>query len=729
MRGLVRSLLLRIERLPAGPAGLAALFAATVIGRNVLEGASAGVLFPPSAFLLHFPVAYAFPMLGIAAMMAVLSGYPAAKMLRLMVYAWTLTLLPPLIDLVAGVRAGIGYFPLDRGNILRFLAGFFDPSVSLPGTTAGIRAEAALGCLLAGLFVGCVAGRAAVLRGILTAVLFFPLFLLFFTWPQLLHMAFQPLFPAAEQVQDFLQWHAITPPQLTGTVHDIVFLADMWPVMALAAWFWPRISPGTWMEVRRAAGRALVPGLAPAAAGLAAVCIQASRIPATFADAATISGAFAAACLAALSAEAEGPAAAVTASAALLEASAGGWQIAVAALAALAAGRLPVPRRARRTLSSPLLLVLAASPVFMPPESLVRLAIPAAGAAAAGFLSVRRRLGAVAALAALALVAVIRPVPSESSSIWFYSDITESFARSSRNAHAHVSSSLLAASGGPLLPLAEASQLDGDPARAEWVCELAIMGGDSSADILKVKLNIALERDDTTGFAETLGRLEASRADMGDLPLAILRSAALSADTSMLLQIHRFTGPSALFLSAYAEAKMALGDTSGAVGLALGAASRPDAGVSEYAYAIEVTGVAATGCWDSVYEEGRRRFGVSPTLMLARIRAPILAGEGPDRPDLVSTCLSIAPVSTEVLETCASWMLASGRPDSALRLAERSVLAQTRPELRSFLLACSCAEAAGDAGHLAALLRYARSEYPLSDRLSRYEGMDGQGHR
>jgi hypothetical protein len=725
MRNRIRNLVERIEGYPVTPAGLAAIFGLTVVARNVIEGASSGTLFPPSAFLLHFPIAYVFPMLGITAMMSVLSSHPPCRMLKLMVFAWTLTLLPPVLDLMLGEQSGIGYFPLDRSNALSFLTRFFDPSTSLPGTTTGIRIEAAVGCLLAGLFVGATSTRLPALRGLLTAVLFFPFFLLFFTWPQLVRMVLEPLFPAADHIQDFLQWHIATPPQLTGSVHNTVFLTDMWPVLALSAWFWPRISRGTWLEAGRALRKSLLPGLVPAAAGCLAACLQAFRLPVTFPDLMTISGAFAAASLAAVAAESTGPATIALGLASLIEATACGWPVAATALGALLAGRLPLAAPLRRAVTSPMLLALAASPVFLPPGSLPLLVLPAAAAALAGLLS-RTRLAAIPAMAALALPLLARPDGIEPASRWFLEDVTQSFSRSTRNAHAHVSSSLLAASGGSLLPLAEAAQLEGNLARSAWVCELAASEGDSSAELMRVRLNIALQEDDTVAFWDLMKRFERTGEDLGDIPLAMLRQAAASADTSILLAIHRVAGPSAQFLTAYAEAMIALGDTASAVSFAGGATSRPDAGASEFAFAIEISGVAGNGSWDSLFEEGTSRIGTSLPLMLARIRAPLLAGSAPDRADLVSTCLAISPASPEVLETCAAWMLASGLPDSALALAERSVMAQMRPSLRSFVLACECAASAGRAPRLASLLRYARSEYPTARQLERFEGSPGQ---
>jgi hypothetical protein len=102
--------------LPATPWQLAALFAVTVIIRNLMEAVSLGIVFTAPSFLLHFPVAYVYPMLALVFLMRIFSGYSAAKLLKIMVFAWTLTLLPPIIDSIANTSSAIGYFPLERSN-------------------------------------------------------------------------------------------------------------------------------------------------------------------------------------------------------------------------------------------------------------------------------------------------------------------------------------------------------------------------------------------------------------------------------------------------------------------------------------------------------------------------------------------------------------------------------------------------------------------------------------
>lgn len=702
-----------VEELPAGPSALAALFASTVLVRNLLEGSSAGVLFPPQAFLLHFPAAYVLPLLGITAFLHLLSGYPAARLLKIMVFGWTLTLLPPVIDVILGHQAGIGYFPLDRGNALQFMLGFFDPTVSLPGTTPGIRIEAAVGCILAGAFTASVAPRARIVRGIATTALFFPFFLLFFTWPGVLRMLLQHGFPWASDVQEFLQWHISTAPQLTGAVHSSVFIADMWPVSVLALWLLHRISPSSARELAGAAGSGLAGGIAPSVAGtVIAAAAAAASGPVSFADAVSISGALAAALLATLSMGCSGWPSAILAVLSLAEGAATGWPSTALVLLAMALARLPLPRRLGAVLAAPVLLAAAASPVFVPPMSLPALALPAAAAIAAALLARIRRASVPAAVSLAAVAVLLSGSPREPAMRWFYSDITESFARSSRNSHAVISASFLAAAGGPLLPAAEAAQLEGDYARSEWICRIASWMGRESPGFRRVRMNIALERGETDVFLDLLRSSGETGEDLGNAPLALLGQAAMEGDTAMLRIFHRAAGPSPEVLSAYAAASLGMGDTISAVRFSLASASRPDAGPLQLAYAIELAGLARTGSWDSLYETGRGRFGLSPDLVLARLRAPLLAGAAPDRPDLLRAAIAMGRTSPEVLETAASWHLAAGNADSALRYASLSLLAQPEPSQRSFVTAIECARAAGEMEILEASASYAAQRFP-----------------
>lgn len=694
------------EGLGAGVPSLAALFALTVVLRNILESVPAGVLFPPEAFILHFPVAYVFPMLGITAAMTVLSGYDAGRILKLMVFAWTLTILPPLLDGILGTSSSIGYFPLDRSNAAHFLLNFFNPSVELVGTTAGIRIEAVAGCLLGGFYIGLVSTRARLARGIAGALLLAPLFLVFFSWPGLVNWAFYRFFPHTSTIQEFFQWHSLTRPHLTGSAHMTVFLVDAWPVLGLSAWLLHRIRPAMILESRaRAAGWA--PLVAAGMAGAAAAFGAARGGALTFADAATICGALLASILVIPSVTGSGAVAAACATAALLIGWAAGWPSLIAVMTALAAGRLPIPSAVRKILLAPVMVLIAASPVYSTAGAaagalgmvLLAAALLQAAAAARGVLRVAPLLLPVIAIA-------FRPPPPLPGAVTaWHLETTDSFTRSGRNSHAYVSSALLAASGGPLLQLAESAHLSGRPDQAAWLCELSRMRGDMPEGMVKVEMNLALMRGERDRFLSLLAGLPEGAVDPGMLLPAVMRSAAAAGDTSMLAATLEMAGSSALFLNSWARALVVLGDTAGAAGFAAAALEAPDAGPSDYALAIDLSGMAEreTG---PLYEAGVARFPGSTEIMLAELRASIARGRPGEREQIFVFLSRTNPVSGEVLETCAAWLLEAGLPDSGLVLAERAAMISYPPSIRSLALAAACAEAAGDSSRAALHRRY-----------------------
>lgn len=669
------------------PAGLAAVFCATVIARNVLESVPSGLLFPPEAFLYHFPIAYVFPMLGIVAALHLLSGHPASALLRIMVLAWTLTLLPPIIDAVAGTTSPIGYFPLDADNAAGFIVNFFNPGVTLPGTTTGIRIEAAAGCLLGGIFTFAAAGRARTARGVLAAVVLAPLFLVFFAWPGLVHWAFRGLFPRADGIQDFLQWHSATAPHLAGSAHMTVFIVDSWPVAGLAALLAARAAPETWRQVRGSAA-ASVPMLGAAAAGLAAAVAGVSGTAVTFADAAAVSGAFLSASMTAVSVEA-GRAGTVLRAWALLLASAVGWTALVAAAAAVSAVSLPVPRRARVAAACAILPLLAASPVFAGLSSLGALWPLSLAALPAAWGGRLRIASAVPVAAAIALS--IRPAePAQRSWLAW---TTDGLSRSARNSHAHVSASLLAGAGGSTVPLAHAAHLSGRMPQARWLWRLSGPDGGGDPEMIRLGLNIAMTDGDAAEMQRLMGVAAASGMDLGSMMPAVLSSAAARGDTSMISMVARSGGPAPLILAAHGRALLALGDTAGASAAARSVLRAPGASPADWAFSLELE-AASGGRWEQIAEEGLERFGMTPDLLLSAVRADAWAG-GCTRPDRMRMLLGSFPVTPEALAACAGWLLAAGMPDSALAVAERAACLEYPPDEGILLLAASCARAAG----------------------------------
>lgn len=720
MRSFVLRLIAAAERAMPGDGALVALFLFTVIVRNLLEGAAGGTVFEPSAFLFHFPVAYVFPMLGIAALMHLLSGIAAPRMLRLMVLAWTLTLLPPVLDLVAGRSSPIGYFPLDAGNAGFFARNFLNPSVDLPGTTAGIRIEAVAGCVLAGLFVYSTAERRAAARGLATAVLFAPLFLVFFTWPMLVKILLERHFPWTATAQEFMQWHAATAPALTGSAHYTVLLVDVWPVALISLWLWPRLDRNSWRETGKRLRLAL-PAMAGAAAGAAAAWMAASRQAVTFADAASILGSGLAGSASAFLLSVPSSRRLPIVSIALASAAAVGWPTLALSLLACTLAFGAVPGAAGRFLLAFVSTAVGASAVFVPTSGIVPVA-PLGLVAGLWALTGGGRLIATAAVAVLAAsVAVLAPVPPESAMNAHYESLDAQFSRSSQAQFAHAAASRLAALGGPLVELAQAAHMAGDMARAQWIHDLAAVSGDSSRDLLAVGLNLAAARGDREQFAILLRRLAEEEGGLPGLDGLVLGLAAETGRTDILESYMRAAGPEAGVLAAFAGAELAAGDTASAESFIGAAMNRPDASPQVYAMAVGLASVTG-GDYDAIYRAGAERFESPVVLMLSRIRAPLAAGDEPDRPDLVRRCLALSGDSPEVLETCASWFAASGMPDSALALIERSAMAQHRPGRATMRMLCAAAAGAGERERLAVHLAYARSLYPDDEVISEMAG-------
>ncbi len=433
--------------LPASPWQLAALFTVTVFLRNLMEAIPLGILFDGPAFLFHFPVAYVFPLLTLVFFMRVFSGYDTAKLLKIMVLAWTLTLLPPLIDGIIGHTSAIGYFPLERSNALWFLLNFFNPGVVLTGTTTGIRIEAAIGCLLAGVFTWAVAPNRRLLRGILNTLVFAPVFLSFFTWPYLVTIVFQPLFPGDGITHTLLQWHAGTEEALTGASHYITYLIDMIPVSFLSLWFLKELAPDRWTQLRNNLSWLLFPALSALTGTIAAFAL----IPPagiTFADTVTIAGTFMACLWITAGSTWKGGFRGVPYAVALTLAWSAGWVTFVFAGLAVAVSGLPGPERMRKALFSSVLFITALSPAgfsLMAPS-----AMAAVGTVVLITLFSRAGKGP-AFLFILPMVLLVAAPPASDKSSWIrgYERRTDSFSRSGRIALAMESASRLAAGGGP----------------------------------------------------------------------------------------------------------------------------------------------------------------------------------------------------------------------------------------------------------------------------------------
>ncbi len=163
MTSTIRERILRftesVEELPINLGRWLLFLGAIIVLRHFLEQVSGQhkTLYFLSYFI-HYPLAYVAPLLTLSVILASLSRERIERVTRLMLFAWLLTLLPPLIDLLFTRGGGnpelIGYL-IPKGESLgpAFL-NLFNPAFrEFQGTTAGIRIEAALGCVLAAVYV------------------------------------------------------------------------------------------------------------------------------------------------------------------------------------------------------------------------------------------------------------------------------------------------------------------------------------------------------------------------------------------------------------------------------------------------------------------------------------------------------------------------------------------------------------------------------------------------
>jgi len=695
----------------ASPMQLGGLFAATVILRNLLEAATLGILFEGPAFFLHFPVAYVFPMLGLVALLHTASGFPLPKLLKIMILAWTLTLLPPIIDFLAGETGDIGYFPLHKGNAVWFLTNFFNPAVVLPGTTTGIRIEAFLGCVLAGVFSWCVAPDRRLLRGFMTTLVFMPMFLVFFTWPYLVQILGETLFPVQEITQRFLQWRAITEVPLHGSAHFTIFTVDMMPVSLLALWMFSRLFPAQ-RALLRGGLPALLPGAVAALSGSLAVLLSTPPGGMTFADAVAMVGAFMGVLWLLCSVPLQGNVRLLAIAGSLLLGWASGWNTLVALSFATALFHLPGPRWLSRSLAFPVLLFASVSPAGIPELTLPFLGLSMA-ASVLGGVSTSGKTGFLlgGSLAFPLLVLILPPQGLDRGKLQGFERQADSFFRSGMVAHGHASANRFAASGGSLRTVAEGAHLSGMHNRAEWAYQVGTALGDSSPEIMKVGVNLAFASGDSLLlWSRAMAYMDAAGERGAEAAELLLGFAASVGDTAFLNRAHSGGALSDRLLVLYSRAHMALGDTLTSASYARAALTFPDASQGTWAYAVEMAGTAG-GDYDSVFDASIDEFGFSQEIALARLRAGINTGGVPDREDLLNRCLALSPDNPSVLETAASWHLAANDPGPAMEYAIRSLAAQIVPTPQAFALAVRAAVAAGRNDIAVACGKYAQSVY------------------
>jgi Flp pilus assembly protein TadD len=123
--------------------------------RNILESFSGGIPLPEQGtHFLHYPFALIVALLALVLLLALFANLPVVKPTRLILYPWTLILLPPVLDLIIPGKQGsiIGYVPASQ-RPWWVLTAFFNPWAEGKLITAGVRIEYFVGCLLAAIYI------------------------------------------------------------------------------------------------------------------------------------------------------------------------------------------------------------------------------------------------------------------------------------------------------------------------------------------------------------------------------------------------------------------------------------------------------------------------------------------------------------------------------------------------------------------------------------------------
>lgn len=148
-----------LESVPVPPGRWILALASIIALRHFLEqlAGERRILYFLSYFV-HYPLAYLAPLLALTIVLAAFARERADRVIRLMLFAWLLTLLPPLLDMFVSRGTGtpdiIGYLLPKSGTLWQAFLNLLNPAYhGFQGPTVGIRVEAAAGCLLAALYV------------------------------------------------------------------------------------------------------------------------------------------------------------------------------------------------------------------------------------------------------------------------------------------------------------------------------------------------------------------------------------------------------------------------------------------------------------------------------------------------------------------------------------------------------------------------------------------------
>jgi tetratricopeptide (TPR) repeat protein len=185
-----------LENYPIGFWQWIIAFLAIVYIRNFFESFSGRIPVPfPIAYILQYTLAFINPLLALSIILSLFSKERIEKVTRLMLFAWLFTLTPPLFDIISGrVKSAIGYLPLLENKSLLFAyLNFFNPFITLPGTTIGIRLETVIACLLGFIYVYIKSRR--INRAIFSVIIIYLVSIAFYTLPYNIFNAWKLVWP------------------------------------------------------------------------------------------------------------------------------------------------------------------------------------------------------------------------------------------------------------------------------------------------------------------------------------------------------------------------------------------------------------------------------------------------------------------------------------------------------------------------------------------------------
>ena len=169
------------------------LLGAIIALRHFLEQLSGNIrTFHFVSYFIHYPLAYIAPILGLSVVISILSREKIGRVTKLMLVAWCLTLLPPIVDLVRPGITEIGYLFTESDGLGAAFVNLLNPAYNgFRGATLGIRVEAGLGCILAAFYV--YLKTRSVTRSLITLPVIYSTMFFFFTFPTVVFRASQAL--------------------------------------------------------------------------------------------------------------------------------------------------------------------------------------------------------------------------------------------------------------------------------------------------------------------------------------------------------------------------------------------------------------------------------------------------------------------------------------------------------------------------------------------------------